>query len=220
LGGIIGNSANNGTGDSNASSYAFAAETTVGAIKYPAGSWTGDIVNTGNITYTGTSKNGVAIGGLFAAAKSPHTTYPYPTGMRFVYTGNITASGTFVKATTATDTTASVELHNGIGGIYGYSNLANLLIENAEVHTAVAASGYPSVGILFGFPRTNTVYAKNCKVGGEMKVYDEEEEDYITTPITESNFYNYIYGSGKDTNWTGTDNYDGCTFLSVKPTIE
>jgi hypothetical protein len=218
LGGLIGNSANNGTGDSNASSYAFAAETTVGAIKYPAGSWTGDIVNTGNITYTGTSKNGVTIGGLFGSAKSPHSTYPFPTGMRFVYTGNITASGTFVKASTATDTTPSVELLNGIGGIYGYSNIANIVAENAEVHTNITASGYPNVGMLFGFARTANGYAKNCKVGGSIaKEYNTEDEEYITTNLTASNYYKYIYASGTSTDWSGTDNYDGCTWLSSKP---
>ena len=218
LGGIIGNSANNGEGDSNASLYALAAKVTIGAIAYEAGSWTGDVVNTGDITYTGTSKNGVTIGGLFASAKSPHSTYPYPTGMRFVYTGDISASGTFVKATTATDTTASVELINGIGGIYGYSNIANLVVENAEVYTNITASGYPNVGMLFGFARTANAYAKNCKVGGSTaREYNTEDEEYITNYLTASNYYKYIYASGASTDWSGTDNYDGCTWLSSKP---
>ena len=211
LGGIIGNSANNGDGDSSASSYAIAAKT-IGAVEYPAGSWTGDVVNKGNITYTGTSKNGVTIGGLFAAAKSPHSTYPYPTGMRFVYTGNITASGTFVKATTATDTTQSVELFNGIGGIYGYSNIANIVAENAEVYTAVAASGYPNVGILFGFARTETAYAKNCKAGGAISEFNEEDEGYISKSLTENNFFEYLYSEPVEQSVAAAD---GCTFESA-----
>ena len=44
-----------------------------------------------------------------------------------------------------------------------------------------------------------------------------EDEIYEMDPITETNFFNYIYGSGEATDWTGTDNYDGCTCLSAKP---
>ena len=215
LGGIIGNSAYNGDGDSNASLYALAAGATIGAVAYPAGGWTGDVVNKGNITYTGTCKNGVTIGGLFGSAKSPHSTYPYPTGMRFVYTGNITASGTFVKASTATDTTPSVELFNGIGGIYGYSNIANIVAENAEVHTTIAASAYPNVGILFGFARTETAYAKNCKAGGAISEFNEEDEGYINKSLTENNFFEYLYSEPVDSTVAAAD---GCTFLAAKPT--
>jgi hypothetical protein len=135
--------------------------------------------------------------------------------MRFVYTGNITASGTFVKATTATDTTPSVELHNGIGGIYGYSNLANIVAENAEVHTTIAASAYPNVGILFGFARTETAYAKNCKAGGAISAWNTEDEEYISKSLTENNFFEYLYSEPVEQSVAAAD---GCTFLAAKPT--
>jgi hypothetical protein len=66
-----------------------------------------------------------------------------------------------------------------------------------------------------------SVIATNCKIGGSVvDTYDEEEDVYIETKLSSSNFYNYLFGSGKKTDWTGTDNYDGCTYLSSKPAIQ
>ena len=31
------------------------------------------------------------------------------------------------------------------------------------------------------------------------------------------NYFNYIYGSGVNTDWTGTENYDGCTLIKSSP---
>jgi hypothetical protein len=102
------------------------------------------------------------------------------------------------------------------GGIVGK---ATSFITNCKSHCQIESNSCV-YGIVTASERTETTLAKDCAVGGGFMVYDEEEEDYITTPITESNFYKFIYGSGDKTDWTGTDNYDGCTWLSVKPTIE
>ena len=53
-----------------------------------------------------------------------------------------------------------------------------------------------------------------------MGEYNEEDESYKTTVLDASNFHNYIFGSGEATDWTGTDNYDGCSVLTAKPTVE
>ena len=54
---------------------------------------------------------------------------------------------------------------------------------------------------------------------GEV-IYDDEEEKEKLIPMAETDFFNYIYSSGADTDWSGTTNYDGCTFLSTQPAIQ
>ena len=71
---------------------------------------------------------------------------------------------------------------------------------------------------------TAAIKAINCKVGGTICKTTEEKEDSegtlkptpIVVTIAADNFQDYIYGG--DTEWAGTD-YDGCSFLSVAPTI-
>jgi hypothetical protein len=57
-------------------------------------------------------------------------------------------------------------------------------------------------------------------VGGGFNKYKIEEESHELQRVTASNFHIFIYGSGKDTDWSGTDNYDGCSHLAKRPTIE
>ena len=80
---------------------------------------------------------------------------------------------------------------------------------------------YTGVGLIYGGSRSETCKATDCKVGGSIStsrnVMDDED---IITKLNSSNYYNYIYGSGLNTDWTGTDNYDGCTLLTAAPTIE
>ena len=37
--------------------------------------------------------------------------------------------------------------------------------------------------------------------------------------IDGDNYHNYIFGNIAGVDWTGTDNYDGCTFLETAPAI-
>ena len=222
LGGVIGNSSSNGDGDTNTAAYGLAAAATVGAISYPAGSWTGDIVNTGSITYDGTCVTGVCIGGIFGDVVSNHTTYAVPSGAKYIFTGDITATGTFATTLVETDGGAAQDCWNGIGGLYGFTTIAKCVAENAEVYSNINAVGYPSVGMFYGFNRTNTCYVKNGKVGGSIckeKKFngDTFQDEEVVVTIDESNFMNCIYGTTTD--WAGSTTYDGCSFLSVKPTI-
>lgn len=121
------------------------------------------------------------------------------------------------------------------GGIMGY---ASSTITGATSYCDIKAIGYNNVGMIMGSPRieesvtgegdkavtTAAIKAINCKVGGTICKTTEEKEDSegtlkpipVVVTIAADNFQNYIYGG--DTEWAGTD-YDGCSFLSVAPTI-
>ena len=124
-----------------------------------------------------------------------------------VNTGNITIVGEIGGITDA----------SYIGGIIGYTEEP---IVNASAYCTILAPGFKS-GWITGVARVkDTLLATNCKIGGEfLGNYNIEDEVYEMDPITETNYFNYIYGSGADTDWTGTENYDGCTCLSAKPTL-
>ena len=222
LGGIVGNSSSNvptsaNTDDlkkANTAAYALASAATVGAISYPAGSWTGDIINSGSITYDGTCVTGVCIGGIFGDIVSSHATDPIPSGVKYIFTGDITASGTFATELVETDGGTPQNCWNGIGGIYGFTTLTNCVVENAEVYSNITASGYPNVGFLFGFERTATVYGKNCKTGGSIYAWDEEDEALVKKELSASNYFKYLYSEPVE---QSVATADGCTFLEAKP---
>jgi hypothetical protein len=169
--------------------------------------WTGDIVNRGKITCAGSSKGGIyRTGGIIGYSNTN-----LPETARIINLGEIEFTGTPGEKDGKPGTAYA-------GGILGYSE--NATVTNAESYCNINAPKVDYVGFIIATPRSTTVIASNCKVGGGLKAYDEEEEDYITTPIAESNYYHYIYGSGKDTDWGTSTNYDGCTFLSEQPQIE
>ena len=225
LGGVIGNSSSNvptsATSDAdkkaNTAAYNLTAAATVGAIAYPAGSWTGDIVNTGSITYDGTCVTGVCIGGIFGDIVSTHATDPIPSGVKYIFTGDITASGTFAETLVETDGGDPQTCWNGIGGIYGFTTLTNCVVENAEVYSNITASGYPKVGFLFGFERTATVHGKNCKAGGSIYAWDDEDEELVKKELSASNYFKYLYSTAIEQD---VAEGDGCSLLESKPTIQ
>ena len=171
--------------------------------------WTGDVINTGTIKFAGTCGSGVRVGGIagYMQGNSP----VFSEG-QLINLGDVIVSGTF-------DT--SLVDYNGAGGIVGGSAGS---ISNATVHCAVDAVGVPNVGMVTAAKRTETTLASNCKVGGTICTTSEEKEDSegtlkpvpVVVTIAADNFQDYIYGG--TTAWESTD-YDGCSFLSVKPTI-
>ena len=168
---------------------------------YP--SWTGDFVNTGTIKHVGKCTSGVRLGGF---AGDVQNAMPVITDGSFINTGDIICTGEYKK-----------DVALGIGGIAGKADKG---VSNAKVHCTIDAPNYPAVGFITGSARSESVKATDCQIGGVLLGdYDEADDEYKKTVISEDNFMNYIYGSGVTTDWTGTDNYDGCTFLSVKPTI-
>ena len=103
-----------------------------------------------------------------------------------------------------------------VGGVLG-DTLSP--ISGAQSNCEILAVGLINVGWIMGTPRAAATLATNCKIGGTAYGdYDDEDEAYKEYTLDESNFYNYIYGGTTD--WTGVENYDGCTALAAKPTIQ
>ena len=165
------------------------------------------MANTGNITVGAegvtTTVKQLFVGGLWGEStkEAPAVVMVNPTN-----TGNITVTNV---------TNANVE-GSYIGGIIGKLNVN---VSNAQCYAEIRAKGYTNVGWIMGAARSANSKAVNCKVGGYIRVIDEEDEKEAIQYITEADYFNYIYGNGVNTDWTGTDNYDGCTLLSEKPTI-
>ena len=160
--------------------------------------WTGTIKNTGKITFDGdaSASKTLAVGGIIgiSGAASEAT---------LVNTGDI-----------AITDTAKIPATCGFGGIMGITTGS---IENAKSYF-VLDNDATNIGWITGSARANgSVVASNCKIGGGVLKFDDADESMEVVPFTESDFHNYIYGSGTNTDWTGTDNYDGCTLLSAKP---
>ena len=107
-----------------------------------------------------------------------------------------------------------------VGGVFGYCSSP---VEGATSYCTIKVVDIPNaeVGMFSGSARSATSLATNCKIGGIfVGEYDEEDEAYKEYTLDESNFYKYMYGSGDSTDWSGTENYDGCTVLTSKPTIQ
>ena len=165
------------------------------------------VVNKGNITVGAegveTKVHYLCVGGVFGDILSASTTMTDP-----INVGNIRVQNV---------TNASVA-DSYIGGIAG-KTVAK--ITNAQCYCDIIAPGYTNVGWATGSARVkDTIIATNCKIGGNW--YEIDEEDLTEKPyaIEEADYFNYIFGSRESTDWTGTENYDGCTWLSAAPTIQ
>ena len=106
-----------------------------------------------------------------------------------------------------------------IGGVAATNTVA---LNDAQSHCNIKAVGCTNVGMLTGSERTADNIVSNSKAGGTIcteKKYDADAYADVEVVVTldESNFMGYIYGTTTD--WTGVENYDGCSFLSVKPTL-
>ena len=171
--------------------------------------WTGNIVNKGTIKFTGTAKNAVRLGGFAGSLLSIGT--PTVTDGKIINLGDIVCTGTFGSETAQ---------YNGIGGIVGYTDS---IIENAESYCSINAPKV-AAGMITGSSRSATVIAKSCKIGGAFieNVTGEDADGNSTTIETEmkidaTNWMDYIYGTAPA--WEEGTDYDGCSFLTVKPTI-
>ena len=168
------------------------------------------VINTGKITYTGYANSDLRIGGITPVLNKGGI---ISENIKFINTGDLEVSGSYLASKSAY-----------VGGIVGNSTMG---VNNAEVFcniNALPADGttlYTGVGFITGGVRSAELIASNCKVGGQIiGEYNIEDEEYKTYTLDGSNFYNYIYGSGETTDWTGTDNYDGCSVLTAKPVVE
>ena len=185
----------------------------------------GNYTNTGNISVTGgtgNSTNGFAlsVGGIFGAYYGP--------AAGCVNIGNISVTG------------KSSVTNSSIGGIlgfsYGYGEIKDCKSYcNIEACYTDGSGCVPfvNVGMITGSARikeadtdfsggaSRTVAVRNSQLGGKISVeYNISDESSVWTTITSSNYTQYIYGNGANTNWDGTDNYDGCTFLTSAPVVD
>jgi hypothetical protein len=165
---------------------------------------TGGFTNSGSVIFDGEVNGGKAyIGGLIGLCKAD----PLAEGLE--WTGNLVFKGEKLTATSGY-----------AGGIFGTCVSA---IPNAIVYSDIVGAGCEGVGMVTGSPRSDVVVATNAKVGGSIALVmaDKENADGSVTyapkveELTAENFHNYIYGG--ETVWADGSNYDGCSFLSVKP---
>lgn len=209
-----------------------------GICAYNVKSTYNNVVNKGNITVTKEAKSTDAnlhVGGVFTTPNASVTS----TGI-VANTGKISVSGTGVDvyiggcannhAITGSITyvnTGDIEVNKPegstsnyyVGGVVGNAT-ANLV--DAKSYCTINALGCDNVGMIMGAVRTEgTVVASNCQLGGAMLgEYNVEDEEYKKIALDASNYFNYIYGSGEKTDWGTSTNYDGCTLLTAKPSIE
>ena len=106
----------------------------------------------------------------------------------------------------------------GIAGVW----TGNALIQNSQCYCNIDAGETP-VGWLVGAARSATAYTENCAIGGTL-ITGWDNSDYPPTPrgsqILEDDYMNYMYATGQSTDWNGTENYDGCRYLSEAPAIQ
>ena len=170
-----------------------------------------DSGNTGNISVGTDKKSATAtqlyLGGV-AGMQTAEKTCTLNSGI--INTGDIS-----IVNASITDSANSY-----VGGIFG---LPVYSVDGATCYSKMKVAGLSNVGMVLGTqrdPAETGIRAKNCKIGGATFAYNEEEDEYVEKALTANDFHKYIYANGDNTDWTGTDNHDGCTFLSTKPTIQ
>ena len=202
-----------------------------------------DCYNTGNITFSAKAKatKALRIGGLMAYTRNANMVQ---TLSNCYNTGNITIEkgatiscveyiGGLIGQATHTSPVVEDNIFNSgnivvnnegntannvyVGGVVG--NTA-VMISNADSYCSLESDVYTAnIGWVTGSARVNgSVVAASCKIGGKTMGIDEKDETVKEIVIDGYNFKDYIYGSRNSTDWTGTSNYDGCSFLSEKPT--
>ena len=200
----------------------------------------GTLTNTGDITVGVAATAKASVGGIFGVHET--NTLTMADGAKLVNSGKIVCNGQFVDIAQGgifgrlaiegaynavnvgdmdyigSQVAGSSDYTVGVGGVAGISTAS---FSGASVYSTILAGINSGFGFVTGSARGEAVKATDCKVGGTLlSDYDVEDDEYKTTPLDASNYYNYIYGSGEGTDWTGTDNYDGCTLLTAKPNVD
>ena len=174
-------------------------------FSYDTTTWTGNVINNGNLICSGTSiGGGYHVGGIIAS-----------TGGSLGEAVNLYNFGDII-VTGGGGVKNGVEGIEQVGGIVGKN--AGFPIYNGNVYCTIDAKEANYVGFICGTARSATVTATNCNLGGELLgEYNIEDETYKTTTLTAENYFDYIFGGTTD--WSGVEAYDGCNVLTEKPTI-
>ena len=173
--------------------------------------WSGDVVNKGKITASGKS-----IGGRYrVAGMIGYSTCSLPAEARFINLGDIEFTG-------------DAGIKNDVPGISYVSGIlaesVDAGVTNAEVYCNINALEADYTGFVSASPRSETIIAKDCKIGGTIMgtVTGEDSDGNVSTttsPIAldANNWFDYIYGG--TTSWGDDSNYDGCSLLTEAPVI-
>ena len=181
-----------------------------------------NITNTGNITL-GTAEKSLTVGGDYLKVAglfcniAPYDGKEYTMDGEFINTGNITIQNTTVSKGT------NCKVY--VGGIV--SNLSvNGVIANAKSYCDIKVLGldHALIGGISANPRT-TATVKNCSFGGNLILAQETGEDAngeietydVKTPITASNWFEYLYGAAITAAQAAEDE---CSHLATKPVIQ
>ena len=172
----------------------------------------GNWVNEGKLVFTGeTVTHRLILGGYVGA-----TDKPFLGGANTIYNfGDIECTGKI-----------NTSKNNRVGGLFGQTNSS---FNNVHVFCNIKTAGYSDVGMLTGCTRAGSVVSTNCSAGGTICFENENDYnadgDLVGTKdkiirLAEDNYFNYLYGKRVD--WATIENiepYDGCKFLSAKPTL-
>ena len=197
----------------------------------------GALTNTGNITVGVAATAKASVGGIFGVHET--NTLTMADGAKLVNSGKIVCNGQFVDiaqggifgrlAIEGAYNAVNVGDMDYIGsqvagssdytvGVGGFAGISTASISGASVYCTIMAGINSGFGFVTGSARSEAVKATNCKVGGVLlSEYNVEDEEYKTTPIDASNYFNYIYGSGEGTDWGSSTDYDGCSLLESNP---
>ena len=152
----------------------------------------GNWINEGKLTFTGAVEVGRLLVGGYVGATDKAFSGKSNTIYNF---GDIKITGTMNSAA-----------NNRIGGLFGQMNKN---FANCHVFCNITTKSLQNVGMLTGCARNSTTYGTNCSVGGAiLSDYNVEDESYVTTTIDVTNYFNYMYGSGENTNWGTSTTYE------------
>jgi hypothetical protein len=171
---------------------------------HTGGAITSDIANTGTITVSNLKSPSLYVGGIFAHLNKAGVV---DSAAQFTNTGDILVSNIDVAANQVF-----------IGGVIGDTLSA---INGAQSYCGILAPEGTNTGWVLGSTRNSEskILATNCSLGGNTYEWEDEEEYWKPKALISNNVHNYLYGSGSATNWSGTDNYDGVTLITTKPTV-
>ena len=164
----------------------------------------------------------IRIGGVIS------TTTTHPQGVRF---NNLENYGN-IYVDSKLNNIADSYIGGVVGMVVANTELTNsksvcelyaVYFKEAEGNEDTIAIGYSNAGMITGSARNAAApNVKNCTVGGMFcnSVSGQGGAAHRNVfELSATNYFNYIYGSGSGTDWTGTDNHDGCTFEAM-PTPE
>ena len=195
------------------------------------------ITNHGNITIKSAAKLTSATGQIAGAIgiTEASNTKAINTGKVTIEKGVTMANGTMVAGciadcranTTNVVNTGTINFNNllssdngwFVGGALGKAKESKTYKE-IQCYCTMNVNNAQYTGFLVGSERTSKLYLTSGAVGGTLMTYLEEEEEYSSSKLAPGNYMNYIYGSGANTNWGVSTNYDGVTFLTEAPVIE